>query len=104
MPRYNRNSVMRVVLSALLRAASLAVVGMMFAVPAFAGVKPFPATFHAQQMPVSDGTLYVRVGGHGPTVLLLHGFGDSGDMWEPVVEVLVKNHTVVVPDLRGMGL
>ncbi len=72
--------------------------------PAFAEVKPFPATFHAQQMPVTDGTVYVRIGGHGPAVLLLHGFGDSGDMWEPVAKVLVKDHTVVVPDLRGMGL
>jgi pimeloyl-ACP methyl ester carboxylesterase len=104
MPHSIHISAMRVVLSGLLRAASLTVVGMMFAVPVFAEVKPFPATFHAQQMPVTGGTLYVRVGGHGPTVLLLHGFGDSGDMWEPVVEVLVKNHTVVVPDLRGMGL
>ena len=55
-------------------------------------------------MPVTDGTVYVRIGGHGPTVLLLHGFGDSGDMWEPVAKLLVKDHTVVVPDLRGMGL
>jgi pimeloyl-ACP methyl ester carboxylesterase len=37
-------------------------------------------------------------------VLLLHGFGDTGDMWAPLAEVLVKDHTVIVPDLRGMGL
>jgi pimeloyl-ACP methyl ester carboxylesterase len=35
---------------------------------------------------------------------MLHGFGDSGDMWQPLAVALVKNHTVVVPDLRGMGL
>jgi pimeloyl-ACP methyl ester carboxylesterase len=55
-------------------------------------------------MPVSGGTQYVRVGGHGAAVLLLHGFGDTGDMWEPLAEALVKDHTVIVPDLRGMGL
>ncbi len=74
------------------------------AAPAEADVKPFPSSFQAQQMPVSGGTQYVRVGGHGPAVLLLHGFGDTGDMWEPLAALLVKDHTVIVPDLRGMGL
>ncbi len=49
-------------------------------------------------------TLYVRVGGSGPAVVLLHGFGDTGDMWAPLAAVLVKDHTVIVADLRGMGL
>jgi hypothetical protein len=31
-------------------------------------------------MAVSGGTQYVRLGGQGPAVLLLHGFGDTGDM------------------------
>jgi pimeloyl-ACP methyl ester carboxylesterase len=53
---------------------------------------------------VSGGSQYVRVGGTGPAVLMLHGFGDTGDMWVPLAEPLVKDRTVVVPDLRGMGL
>ena len=40
----------------------------------------------------------------GPAVVMLHGFGDTGDMWAPAAAVLAKDHTVVVPDLRGMGL
>src|SRR5215467_9803892 len=40
----------------------------------------------------------------GAAVLLLHGFGDTGDMWVPLAEALVKDHAVIVPDLRGMGL
>jgi len=74
------------------------------ALPAAARVVRFPASFNARQMMVTGGTQYVRVGGHGPAVLLLHGFGDTGDMWEPLAEVLVKDHTVIIPDLRGMGL
>lgn len=69
-----------------------------------AKVEPYSRAFHAQQMKVTGGTLYVRVGGKGPAVLLLHGFGDTGDMWQPLAEILVKDHTVIVPDLRGMGL
>ena len=40
----------------------------------------------------------------GPAVVFLHGFGDTGDMWAPAAAALMKTHTVVVPDLRGMGL
>ena len=35
---------------------------------------------------------------------MLHGFGDTGDMWAPLAADLAKDHTVVVPDLRGLGL
>jgi pimeloyl-ACP methyl ester carboxylesterase len=72
--------------------------------PVHAAIKTWPAAFQGQQMAVSGGTQYVRVGGHGPAVLLLHGFGDTGDMWVPLAEILMKDHTVIVPDLRGMGL
>ena len=72
--------------------------------PAAAAVRPYPASFAARQMPVTGGTQYVRVGGHGPAVVLLHGFGDTGDMWQPLATVLARDHQVIVPDLRGMGL
>jgi pimeloyl-ACP methyl ester carboxylesterase len=74
------------------------------AFPAGAKVQPFPAGFHAQKIATNGTTLYVRVGGHGPAVLLIHGFGDTGDMWAPLAAKLAKDHTVIVPDLRGMGL
>ena len=35
---------------------------------------------------------------------MLHGFGDTGDMWAPLGAALVKDHTVIALDLRGMGL
>jgi len=37
-------------------------------------------------------------------VVLLHGFGDTGDMWAPLAAALARDHTVVVPDRRGIGL
>lgn len=81
-----------------------AVSALLAASSAYADVKPWAADFRGDQMPVSDGTQYVRVGGAGPAVVLLHGFGDTGDMWQPLAEVLKKDHTIIVPDLRGMGL
>jgi len=99
-PHSRQRPSLAVILCGLLAAAT----SLAFASPAAAEVKAFPASFHAEQMPVSGGTQHVRVGGSGPAVLLLHGFGDTGDMWEPLAEILVKDHTVIIPDLRGMGL
>jgi pimeloyl-ACP methyl ester carboxylesterase len=64
----------------------------------------YPKTFRARQIATNGTKLYVRVGGSGPAVVLLHGYGETGDMWAPLAEDLVPDHTVVVPDLRGMGL
>jgi len=69
-----------------------------------AAVIPFPAAFHNEFVATNGTSLYVRVGGSGPAVVLLHGFGDTGDMWAPLAADLAKDHTVIVPDLRGMGL
>jgi pimeloyl-ACP methyl ester carboxylesterase len=71
--------------------------------PALA-VEPFPSSFHTQEINTNGTTLHVRIGGQGAAVVMLHGFGDTGDMWAPVAAALATNHTVVVPDLRGMGL
>jgi pimeloyl-ACP methyl ester carboxylesterase len=85
-------------------AALVTAVTILSATSSHAAIKPWLSAFRDQQMAVSGGTQYVRVGGHGSAVLLLHGFGDTGDMWVPLAEILVKDHTVIVPDLRGMGL
>ncbi|WP_053119689.1 alpha/beta fold hydrolase [Pseudomonas sp. P1.31] len=71
---------------------------------AHADITPFPAGFKTQDIKVEGATMHVRVGGKGPAVVLLHGFGDTGDMWAPLATDLARDHTVVVPDLRGMGL
>ena len=36
-------------------------------------------------------------------VVLLHGYAETSDSWAPLAADLVKNYTVVVPDLRGIG-
>ena len=74
------------------------------AAPAAAKIEKFPAGMRIERIKTDGATIYVRIGGQGPAVLLLHGFGDTGDMWAPVAKALIKDHTVIVPDLRGMGL
>ncbi len=64
----------------------------------------YPEGFSAQEIAVNGTTIHVRLGGQGPAVLLLHGYGETGDMWVPMAVDLARDHTVVVPDLRGLGL
>lgn len=85
------------------RAGLLAAAALMAAPAVAAGIPAYPAAFRTTDIQVGDATIHVRVGGSGPAVVLLHGFGDTGDMWAPLAGRLAADHTVVVPDLRGMG-
>ena len=66
--------------------------------------EPFSSRFQTKAVAANGTEIHVRVGGSGPAVILIHGFGDTGDMWAKLADDLVRDHTVVVPDLRGMGL
>ena len=87
----------------MLRSIALAL-SLLAATPAIAQVEPFPAAFHEQDIATNGTIIHVRVGGHGPAVVLLHGYGETGDMWAPLAANLMHDHTVIVPDLRGLGL
>jgi pimeloyl-ACP methyl ester carboxylesterase len=71
---------------------------------ASAQVQPFPTGFKTETIATNGAKIYTRIGGDGPAVIMIHGFGDTGDMWAPLATVMMGNHTVIVPDLRGMGL
>src|SRR5512147_2114929 len=83
----------------------IATVAAIFAATtAMAQVTPFPEGFKAETISTNGARIFVRVGGRGPALVLLHGFGETGDMWAPLAARLAVDHTVIVPDLRGMGL
>jgi len=100
--KVRRNGAASAFIKAELAAGILVVIAL--ALPASAEVQSFPADFHNQELQTDGATIHVRVGGQGPAVVLLHGFGDTGDMWAPMAAELAHDHRVVVPDLRGMGL
>lgn len=62
----------------------------------------FPG-FHRQSIQTSGATINVLIGGSGPPVLLLHGYPQTHVEWRKIAPGLVKNYTVVIPDLRGYG-
>jgi hypothetical protein len=78
------------------------------AIVAFAGAAiaqpSLPSTFRARTVASPEGAnIFVRSGGSGPVVVLLHGYAETSDSWAPLATALMKNYTVVVPDLRGIG-
>jgi pimeloyl-ACP methyl ester carboxylesterase len=84
--------------------AALALTVGLAAGPAGAQVPAYPANFHTEDIATNGTTIHVRVGGQGPAVVLLHGYGETGDMWAPLATELARDHTVIAPDLRGLGL
>jgi pimeloyl-ACP methyl ester carboxylesterase len=84
--------------------AVVGAVALALTVPAPASVQPYPPSFRVMDIQTQGAVIHVRVGGQGPAVLMIHGFGDTGDMWQPLAVELMRDHTIVVPDLRGMGL
>ena len=83
-------------------AVALAVVFLSSSAPT--AIQTFPTEFKTETIATNGARIYVRIGGAGPAVVLLHGFGETGDMWAPLAARLSRDHTVIVPDLRGLGL
>jgi pimeloyl-ACP methyl ester carboxylesterase len=42
-------------------------------------------------------------GGSGPVVVLVHGFGATKDLWNPIAAELTPRYRVIAPDLPGFG-
>ena len=59
--------------------------------------------FRESRVDVGEAELFVRHGGDGPPVLLLHGHPRTHATWHRVAPLLAADFTVVCPDLRGYG-
>ncbi|MEI9424294.1 alpha/beta hydrolase [Mesorhizobium sp. Cs1299R1N1] len=59
--------------------------------------------FQAMDVDIGDADIFVRGGGAGPAVLLLHGFPQTHLMWRDIAPVLAERFTVICADLRGYG-
>ena len=59
----------------------LALSALLAPAASLARIEPFPAEFRTQEIATNGTTLHVRSGGKGPAVVLLHGYGETGDMW-----------------------
>ena len=52
---------------------------------------------------IDNVELHYLTAGHGPAVILLHGFAETSRMWRPIIPLLAEKFTVIAPDLPGIG-
>jgi pimeloyl-ACP methyl ester carboxylesterase len=52
---------------------------------------------------VEGVSLHFLSAGHGPMVVLIHGYAETSRMWRPIMPVLAERFTVIAPDLPGIG-
>jgi pimeloyl-ACP methyl ester carboxylesterase len=51
-----------------------------------------------------DGSqIFYRTSGKGAPVVLVHGFGEDGEIWNRLLPALSQQHRVIVPDIPGSG-
>jgi pimeloyl-ACP methyl ester carboxylesterase len=86
------------------RALALAVFGLLFlaAIPSHSQT-PTAQAIASRYARVDGIQLHYLTAGHGPTLLLLHGYAETSRMWRPIMPLLATRFTVIAPDLPGIG-
>src|SRR5262245_58222574 len=59
--------------------------------------------FVEKRIAVGEAAIYLRTGGAGPPLLLLHGYPQTHVIWHRIAPALAPHFTLVRPDLRGYG-
>ncbi|MFJ9842581.1 alpha/beta fold hydrolase [Kitasatospora sp. NPDC101155] len=62
-----------------------------------------PAGFSEHRTRAAGIGLHYVVGGHGPTLVLLHGYPQTWYEWHGIMPALAAHYTVIAPDLPGAG-
>jgi haloacetate dehalogenase len=62
-----------------------------------------PVELRATEIKTKDNTVFIRVYGKGPGLLMVHGFPRTSLMWRDLAPQLADRYTVVCADLRGYG-
>jgi pimeloyl-ACP methyl ester carboxylesterase len=57
----------------------------------------------SRSVEIHGAKLHYMTAGHGPTLILLHGYAETSLMWKPLIPALARRFTVIAPDLPGIG-
>jgi len=68
-----------------------------------ATVRAAPQSIAARDAKIDGVQLHYLTAGHGPAVILLHGYTQTSRMWRPIIPLLAEKFTVIAPDLPGIG-
>ncbi len=70
----------------------------------FAAANASPETAVASGKASAGGVdFHYLTAGHGPALVLLHGYAETSRMWRPIIPLLAERFTVIAPDLPGIG-
>src|SRR2546430_9630640 len=82
---------------------TLATLGPLLLSSAFS-TKAYAAEPIASRMAVIDGVKsHYLTAGHGPSLILLHGYAETSLMWKPIIPTLAERFTWIAPHLPGIG-
>jgi pimeloyl-ACP methyl ester carboxylesterase len=71
--------------------------------PVLAGSPAGGSAIESRTAEVAGLKLHYLTAGHGPAVVLLHGYTQTSRMWRPIIPLLAERFTVIAPDLPGIG-
>jgi pimeloyl-ACP methyl ester carboxylesterase len=74
-----------------------------FAFPTVTLAQPGSNTIASRTAEIDGLKLHYLTAGHGPSVILLHGYAENSLMWRPILPLLAERFTVIAPDLPGIG-
>ena len=73
----------------------------LFSTPIYA--EPSDKNIVSRTAKIDNVELHYLTAGHGPAVILLHGYAETSRMWRPIIPLLAEKFTVIAPDLPGIG-
>ena len=56
-----------------------------------------------KQFSYQNSNIFYRIAGSGKPVVLLHGFGEDGNIWQNQIDFLNPHYCLIIPDLPGSG-
>ena len=75
----------------------------LFTLVAIANATSPDAAIDSRTAEIDGLKLHYLTSGHGPTLILLHGYAETSRMWKPIIPLLAERFTVIAPDLPGIG-
>jgi len=76
---------------------------LLLAISLAANAQAATETIASKTTEVDGLKLHYLTSGHGPAVILLHGYTQTSRMWRPIIPLLADTFTVIAPDLPGIG-
>src|SRR5437870_528058 len=83
----------------------IALFGLFFLIAFSASIDAQPSynKIDSRTAKIDNVELHYLTAGHGPAVILLHGYAETSRMWRPIIPLLAETFTVIAPDLPGIG-